>query len=139
MITVPASNSFGARLVAAILSNRFGVGNSRFRTSMHEGYVDTVPFGAFRKQMFDKIGLFNEALVRNQDNELNARIRRAGGKIYQTPVLATHYFPPNTFAQLILQTYKNSRWHLFTMRQTGNALGIRHLLRRYSSRLWSYS
>jgi glycosyltransferase involved in cell wall biosynthesis len=128
VITVAANQSLSARLVAAILSNRFGVGNSQFRTSMYEGYVDTVPFGTFRKQLFTRIGFFDESLVRNQDNELNARIRNAGGKIYQTPALSTQYFPPDTFGKLIRTTYKNSQWHLFTMRQTGTALGIRHFL-----------
>jgi cellulose synthase/poly-beta-1,6-N-acetylglucosamine synthase-like glycosyltransferase len=126
--TMPASRFFGAQLVAAVLSNRFGVGNSRFRTGKHEGYVDTVPFGAFRRHLFDRIGLFNETLVRNQDIELSARIRRAGGKIYQTPALGTEYFAVDTFAKLVVQTYKNNRWHFFTMRQTGNALGVRHLV-----------
>jgi len=71
-VTAPADESFGARLVAAILSNPFGVGNARFRTSCREGYVDTVPFGAFRKDIFDRIGTYNEKLVRNQEIELNA-------------------------------------------------------------------
>jgi glycosyltransferase involved in cell wall biosynthesis len=128
VITVAGSHTTGAQLVAAILSNRFGVGNSQFRTGMHEGYVDTVPFGAFRKELFSRIGFFDESLVRNQDNELNARIRRAGGKIYQTPVLNTQYFPPDSFFQLIRQTYRNSQWHFFTLRRTNTAFGVRHFM-----------
>lgn len=128
-VTTEAANaSFGARLVASILTNRFGVGNSHFRTSTTEGYVDTVPFGTFRRDLFDRIGLFNEKLVRNQDNELNARIRGAGGKIYLTPALTTRYFPPASFFKLLRQTYRNSQWHLFTVRESGNVLAIRHLL-----------
>src|SRR6516225_5643108 len=81
-ITAAADDSFSARLVAAILSNPFGVGDSKFRTGKAEGFVDTVPFGAFRREVFERVGLYNEKLVRNQDNELNSRIREAGGKIY---------------------------------------------------------
>ena len=128
VITVASNQSAGAQLVAAILSNKFGVGNSQFRTGMHEGYVDTVPFGTFRKQLFSQVGFFDESLVRNQDNELNARIRRAGGKIYQTPVLSTQYFPPDNFFQLIRQTYRNSQWHFFTLRRTNTAFGVRHFM-----------
>jgi cellulose synthase/poly-beta-1,6-N-acetylglucosamine synthase-like glycosyltransferase len=128
VITVPASQHFGAQLVAVILSNRFGVGNSQFRTGMYEGYVDTVPFGTFRKHLFSQIGFFDETLVRNQDNELNARIRAAGGRIYQTPALSTQYFPPDTFTKLVLQTYRNSQWHLFTLQRTRAALGVRHVV-----------
>lgn len=77
-LTVPASNTLGARLIAAMLSNPFGVGDSRFRTTRNDGFVETVPFGAYKRELFDKVGLFNEKLVRNQDNELNARICSAG-------------------------------------------------------------
>lgn len=125
--TLAANQTLGARVVAALLSNRFGVGNSQFRTSMREGYVDTVPFGAFRKELFDQVGLFNEALVRNQDNELNARIRKAGGKIYLTPALMTSYIPPSTLAKLLHSTYANSKWHIFTLLQDRRSLGGRHL------------
>jgi glycosyltransferase involved in cell wall biosynthesis len=126
--TVAGGETFGARLVVAVLSSPFGVGNSQFRISSHEGYVDTVPFGTFRRNLFDRVGFFNEHLVRNQDNELNARIRKAGGKIYLTPALTTNYFAPATFGKLLRQTYRNTKWHFFTLRQMRNALGIRHLL-----------
>lgn len=126
--TVPRSECFSARVVAALLSNPFGVGDSRFRIGDHEGYVDTVPFGAFRRELFDRIGLYNERLVRNQDNELNARIRRMGGKIYQTPKLKVQYHPPESFAGLLWQTLRNSQWHIFTLRENRGSLGPRHLL-----------
>ena len=126
--TVPGGDTFGARVVATVLTSRFGVGNSHFRTSSLEGYVDTVPFGTFRRDLFDRVGFFNEYLVRNQDNELNARIRKAGGKIYLTPALTTNYYAPATFAKLLRQTYKNSKWHFFTLRQMHSSLGVRHLL-----------
>ncbi len=128
VITTPANSTLSARMAAAVLSNRFGVGNSHFRTGADEGYVDTVPFGTFRRQLFDRIGFFNESLARNQDNEMNARIRRAGGKIFQTPALTTRYFAPETFSMLIAQTYRNCRWHLFTMQQTFFAMSVRHLV-----------
>jgi len=125
-LTVPADNTLGARMVAAMLSNPFGVGDSRFRTSSKEGFVETVPFGAFRREVFDRVGMYNEKLVRNQDNELNARIRRAGGKIYQTPALQTTYHPVAGFLQLLKQTYRNSQWHIFSVRENAKSMGLRH-------------
>jgi glycosyltransferase involved in cell wall biosynthesis len=95
-ITAAADASLSARLVAAILSSPFGVGDSKFRTSKAEGFVDTVPFGAFRREVFERVGLYNEKLVRNQDNELNSRIRAAGGNIYLSPALTTRYHPVKT-------------------------------------------
>jgi len=125
--TIVDSNSFGARLVVAVLSNPFGVGNAKFRTSNSEGFVDTVPFGAFRREVFDRVGMYNEKLVRNQDNDLNARIRKAGGKIYLTPALTTRYHPAKTFLALLKYAFKTSKWHIFTLRQNKESMGHRHL------------
>jgi len=126
-VTVAADESFGARLVAAVLSSPFGVGNSKFRTSREEGFVDTVPFGAFRREIFDRVGMYNEKLVRNQDNELNARIRKAGGRIYLTPALTTYYHPVKDFSSLVKYTFKTSQWHIFTLRENRGSMGARHL------------
>ena len=127
LATVAADESLSARLVAAVLSSPFGVGNSKFRTSREEGFVDTVPFGAFRREIFDRVGMYNEKLVRNQDNELNARIRKAGGKIYITPALTTHYHPVKNFLGLLKYAFKTSQWHIFTLRENRGSMGVRHL------------
>jgi len=126
-LTLAADESFSARLVAAILSSPFGVGDSKFRTSREEGYVDTVPFGAFRREVFDRIGMFNEKLVRNQDNDLNARIRKAGGGIYLTPALTTYYHPVKSFRGLLKYAFTTSKWHLFTLRENRESMSLRHL------------
>jgi glycosyltransferase involved in cell wall biosynthesis len=127
-LTVAADGSFGARLVATILSNPFGVGDYKFRTSCKEGFVDTVPFGAFRREIFDRVGMYNEKLVRNQDNELNARIRKAGGKIYLAPALTTHYHPVKSFLSLLKYAFRTSKWHIFTLRENRESMGLRHLV-----------
>lgn len=127
LITVAADESFSARLVAAVLSSPFGVGNAKFRTSHEEGFVDTVPFGAFRRKIFDRVGMYNEKLVRNQDVDLNARIRKAGGKIYLTPALTTSYHPVKNFQGLLKYVFKTNLWHFFSLRENRGSLGARHL------------
>ena len=127
-LTVSADESFSAKLVVAILSSPFGVGNSKFRTSREEGFVDTVPFGAFRREIFDRVGMYNEKLVRNQDNELNARIRKAGGTIYLTPALTTYHHPVKNFLGLLKYAFKTSQWHIFTLRENRESMGLRHLV-----------
>lgn len=126
-VTAAAADTSSARLVAAILSSPFGVGDSKFRTGNVEGFVDTVPFGAFRKEVFEKIGLYNEKLVRNQDNELNSRIREAGGKIYLTAALTTRYHPVKTFSELLKYAFRTCKWHIFTLRENKKSMGLRHL------------
>jgi glycosyltransferase involved in cell wall biosynthesis len=126
-ITVPADDSLGAKLVAAILSSPFGVGNSKFRTGQTEGFVDTVPFGAFRREVFDRLGMYNENLVRNQDNELNARIRKAGGKIYLTAALTTYYHPVKNLRQLLRYAFKTSQWHIYTLVLKRSSMSFRHM------------
>jgi GT2 family glycosyltransferase len=127
-ITVPSDSTFSAKLVAAILSNRFGVGNSQFRTSTQAGFVDTVPFGSFRKSLFARVGMFNEALGRNEDNEFNFRIRKAGGKVYLSPALAFKYYGCSSFFKLLQQTVRSAKWHLFTTRNIPGAMAMRHLI-----------
>lgn len=124
--TVVDGDGLSARLVAAILSSPFGVGNSKFRTTRVAGFVDTVPFGAFRREIFDRVGLYNERLVRNQDNELSARIRKAGGRIYLTPELTTHYHPVRNFRGLLKYAFRTSQWHIFAVRENMQSMGLRH-------------
>lgn len=124
--TEPTVASLGAQLACAILSNEFGVGNSRFRTGGSEGFVDTVPFGAYRKEVFDQIGLFNESLLRNQDNDLSARVRKAGKKIYFTPLLTAVYFTGTGYIGIIRQTFRKTQWHIRTLRENSRAFGYRH-------------
>ena len=70
------------RAVAFGMSHPLGVGNSHFRIGTTEDrWVDTVPFGCYRREVFDRIGLFDEELVRNQDDELNLRLIRRGERI----------------------------------------------------------
>ncbi|MGH9828229.1 MAG: glycosyltransferase family 2 protein [Blastocatellia bacterium] len=125
--TLSAHEGFGSKLCSAILSNPFGVGNSRFRTSSEEGYVDTVPFGAYRREIFDRVGLYNERLVRNQDNDLSSRIRQAGGKIYLTPTLTTDYIAVRGFRDLLKQAFFENQWHAVTIFENVRALGWRHV------------
>ena len=90
--TLPGSNSYGAALVQAISTSVFGVGNSGFRVGSMERSVDTVPFGFFRKSIFNQIGQFNENLVRAQDYEFNQRIIKSGGTIWINPKITATYY-----------------------------------------------
>lgn len=112
--TDPGGETLMAGAIALAMAHPFGVGNSRFRTARQAGEVDTVPFGCFRKDVFQRLGLFDERLVRNQDYEMNQRIRRAGGRIYLDPRLECAYFSRPTLRSLLRQAWVNGFWNAQT-------------------------
>jgi glycosyltransferase involved in cell wall biosynthesis len=91
-ITEPGSDGYSAQLVQALTTHKFGVGDSGFRTGAQEDWADTVPYGFFRHEIFDRIGLLDERLVRAQDYEFNRRIIAAGGRIRRNPLIQIRYF-----------------------------------------------
>jgi glycosyltransferase involved in cell wall biosynthesis len=113
---------------AEILSSKFGVGNSHFRTDGESGYVDTVPFGAFRKEVFEKVGLFNPELPRSEDNDMNSRIRAAGGKIFLAADIRFTYFCRDTVGGLLNQGIKNGNALFLTLRKNPKAMSLRHFI-----------
>jgi glycosyltransferase involved in cell wall biosynthesis len=128
VVTKPGAETLIARSIALATSHPFGVGNSKFRTSTKEGYVDTVPFGAYRRDVFDKVGLFDERLERNQDNEFSSRIVKNSGKIYFTPVLATSYYNQSTLKGLLKQALRTGFWNLATININIAAFRWRHFI-----------
>ena len=85
-VTLPAAETDRARAIADVLSSRFGMGNSQFRVGADRVMVvDTVPFGCWPREVFDRIGMFDPDLVRNQDDEFNGRLTKSGGLIYLVP------------------------------------------------------
>jgi glycosyltransferase involved in cell wall biosynthesis len=106
-ITLPCNNTTIATAIAECLSNKFGMGNSYFRVGAKEVMsVDTVPFGCFRKSLFDKIGLYDTDMIRNQDDELNGRIIKNGGKIYLLPDVEIKYFARDKISKVRKMFYQ---------------------------------
>ena len=122
------SKGFVGNAIAKMLSSKFGVGNSQFRTNGKTGYVDTVPFGAFRREVFEKLGGYDERLTRNQDNEMNFRIRKNGGKIYLSDEIHLSYFCRDSIRGISDMAKKNGMWNIITMKLCPGAIGIRHLI-----------
>lgn len=122
------SKGFVGNAIAFMLSSKFGVGNSQFRTNGQSGYVDTVPFGAFRREVFEKYGLYDERLTRNQDNEMNYRIRKNGGKIYMAKDIRFAYYCRDSIKGIANMAIKNGKWNVITMRLCPGAMTIRHFI-----------
>jgi len=115
IVTYPGADTLTANCIAALTSHPIVVGGSRFRTSMKEEYADGAIFGAWPRELFDRIGYFNEALIRHQDNEFNSRIMRHGGKIFKTPKIRIRYFNQATFRGLWRQAFRNGKWHVLSL------------------------
>lgn len=119
------------KAIAIVMSSRFGVGGSEFRTSGSSGSVrdvDTVPFGTFRREVFERVGLFNEHFVRHQDYELNYRIRAAGGRIALVPSIRSVYHVRSSLARFIKQYWQYGIWKGRFLRRYPNSMKLRHLI-----------
>lgn len=114
--------------ISYVLSSKFGVGNSDFRTKGKSGYVDTVPFGTFHRELFEKIGYFDERLERNQDIEFNNRILKNGGKIYLFDDIQLTYHPRDTIGKLLKMALTSGKWNLYTNYLVPGSLKIRHFV-----------
>lgn len=111
MKTLPREDTLTARAVATVLSSRFGVGNSYFRIHTRSPkWVDTVFGGCYRKEVFERTGLFNENLLRGQDMEFNLRLKRAGGKTLLDPGIVSFYYPRCEFGVFVKNNYHNGLW-----------------------------
>jgi glycosyltransferase involved in cell wall biosynthesis len=106
----PGADTPIAATIALITQNPVVVGNAQYRLGHGDRYVDTVPFGAFRRETFDRVGLFREDLSRHEDYELNARIRRAGGKIFLSSRIHNTYYNVPTFKRFMRQAWQNGLW-----------------------------
>lgn len=129
VITIPKKGTLRGKVIANLLSSRFGVGGSKFRTGISEPEeVDTVPFGFYRKEVFEKVGLFNENFVRNLDIEFNLRLKRAGGKIILFPDIKLTYLARSNFLEFWKNNYKNGYWILYGLKFTKIPFSFRHVV-----------
>ncbi len=128
MTTRPGRDTAVGRAIAAATTSRFGVGGSAFRVGGVEREADTVPFGCFRRDVFTRFGLYDERLVRNQDIELNSRIRHGGGRIVISPQIKLTYYNRSTYSGLRQQAFHNGLWNLYTIFLVGGGLRARHFV-----------
>lgn len=117
-----------SQIIGAAMSSSFGVGNAHFRTGNKSGFVDTVAFGAYKKEIFDIVGLFDEELIRNQDDEFNFRITHAGFKIYLNHSIKCNYFVRASFQKLFKQYYQYGYWKVFVNKKHKTITTIRQLI-----------
>ena len=118
----------GDETVSKVLSSPFGIGNSKFRYSNKEQFVDTVAFGLYKKEIFEKVGYFDERLERNQDNNMHNRIRKQGYRFYFNPMIQSEYYVRNSLKKMMRQGFLNGKWNVIVFRQDKKSLSIRHVV-----------
>ena len=97
-------------------------------TANYEGRLDTVYLGCWPREVFERIGLFDEELVRNQDDEFNLRLARAGGKIWQSPRIKSWYTPRGSLGDLFRQQMQYGYWKVRVIQKHRLPASIRHLV-----------
>jgi hypothetical protein len=124
--TLPCGPSSKEQAIAEALSSSFGMGNSYFRIGCNEvRQVDTVPFGCFKREVFDKVGLYDNELIRNQDDELNGRIIKNGGKIYLIPSIVTKYYARDKISKVRKMFYQYGLYKPLVNKKLGAPATIR--------------
>jgi succinoglycan biosynthesis protein ExoA len=111
------ATGYWQRAIHAGFHSPFASGGARFRDDRYCGEVDTVPYGCWRRDYLLSLGLFDETLVRNQDDELNMRIRAAGGKIWQDTSIVSTYSPRSSLAGLFRQYFQFGFWRIAVLRK----------------------
>ena len=122
------SSGYIQSAICAAYHSSFSVGGAKFHKRDYEGWVDTVPYGCWPREVFDRVGLFDEELVRNQDDEFNLRLRRSGGKIWQSPRIKSWYKPRRSIKGLINQYAQYGYWKVKVIQKHKIPASIRHLV-----------
>jgi succinoglycan biosynthesis protein ExoA len=116
------------RAIAAAHHSPFSSGGAAFHRADYEGEVDTVFYGCWRKDKLIQIGLFDEELVRNQDDELNYRITKSGGRLWQSPQIRCWYSPRKSLAGLFKQYMQYGFWKVRVIQKHSRPASFRHLV-----------
>lgn len=115
--------------IAVAMSTSFGVGNTSFRTAVVDGFVESVPFGFWKRDFFEKFGYFDTELIRNQDDELNYRTNKKGGKIFQSSKISSAYYVRDSYQAMYRQYYQYGFFKPLVFKKLGNSgVRIRHLV-----------
>ena len=115
------------RSIATAMTSKFGVGNSRFHYGGVEGPSDTVYLGVYDSEIFHRLGGFNETLIRNQDYELNIRIRETGNTVWFDPNLVVRYTPRSSIPALFRQYFQYGQWKRAVVKLHPSSIKVRQI------------
>jgi succinoglycan biosynthesis protein ExoA len=120
-------NDFG-KAVARAMSSSIGVGNAKHRFPDYEGFAEMACFPVFRKEVFIQIGLYDESLIKNQDDEFCSRLTRMGGKVFISPTVKSVYYVKDTPSKLFRQYFYYGLYKPLALNKVKSKIIIRHLV-----------
>lgn len=128
-IAETSAKTYPAKVVQALTTHKFGVGDAGYRTGAKEAYADTVPYGFFKREIFDRIGGLDERLVRAQDYEFNRRIAATGGKVLRNPAIRVYYFNQPTLRRFFSkQFFREAPYNAYLWYLAPYAFASRHAI-----------
>jgi glycosyltransferase involved in cell wall biosynthesis len=127
-LQVPVPTTPFETAVAAATTSILGTGGASYRVGGREGPVDTVYLGVFDRAAVEAVGGFDERLIRNQDYELNIRLRKAGGEVWFDPELSVGYRPRGSWKALWRQYYEYGQWKASVMRMHPGSARLRQVV-----------
>lgn len=113
----PGAPTWIAKAIAIAAAHPLGAGDARYRIGGIAQAVETVPFGAYRRDILEKIGKFDETLLSNEDYELNVRLIQSGGKIWLDPSICSVYFARSSLGDLSKQYWRYGYWKAQMLRK----------------------
>ena len=122
------ADTFMEKAIRAVFHSTWAVGGARSHQPDYEGYTDTVIYGCWKRSVFDRIGYFDEELVRNQDDEHNLRLTRSGGRIYQSPRIRSWYQVRGSLTTLFRQYMQYGYWKVLVIRKHQTPASLRHVV-----------
>jgi succinoglycan biosynthesis protein ExoA len=124
----PGGSSWLSRGIASAAAHPLGVGDAHYRHAEKAQAVDTVPFGAYHRSLIERIGLYNESLLTNEDYEFNARVRKSGGVVWLDPAIRSAYFARPHLSALFRQYGRYGFWKARMLRRNPSTLRWRQAL-----------
>ena len=125
---VARGEGFVSEAIAVAFQSPFAVGGARGHDPNYEGFLDTVYLGCWPREVFDRVGFFDEELVRNQDDEFNLRLIRAKGKVWQSPRIKSWYCPRESLKALFQQYKQYGYWKVRVIQKHKMPASVRHVI-----------
>lgn len=116
------------KLIGKVMQMPFAMGSANYRWSKKEQFVDTVVYAAYRRELFDEVGYFEENFTISEDAEFNWRIRNAGHKIFYSPKIKSFYYPRNSIKGFIKQIFRYGILRVNVLKKHINSVKLLHLI-----------